>query len=141
MTFIKGKVCDVQWDDSDGVDLWKSHTDFLEAAGDNVKGDVMTALYLLTEPWFDDRTNSTRMILPILEVGSALAPATSDEATNLPRDFFEALIREDWRDWVSAVNVWHQTPPAGGHAFDWWNAFWLNLYEKYAFLGLGQNVF
>ena len=34
---IKGKVCDVQWDDSDGVDLWKSHTDFLEAAGDNVK--------------------------------------------------------------------------------------------------------
>ena len=38
---IKGKVCDVQWDDSDGVDLWKSHTDFLEAAGDNVKGDVI----------------------------------------------------------------------------------------------------
>jgi hypothetical protein len=27
---IKGKVCDVQWDDSEGVDLRKSHTYFLE---------------------------------------------------------------------------------------------------------------
>jgi hypothetical protein len=40
---IKGKVCDVQWDDSEGVDLMKSHTDFLEAAADNVKGDVVAA--------------------------------------------------------------------------------------------------
>jgi hypothetical protein len=81
---MKGKVCDVQWDDSDEVDLWKSHTDFLEAAKDNVKGDVVAALYLLTEPWFDDRTNCTRMILPILEIGCALAPTTNDETTNLP---------------------------------------------------------
>ncbi len=34
-----------------------------------------------------------------------MVPATSDETTNLPRDFFEALIREDWRDWVSAVKA------------------------------------
>jgi hypothetical protein len=47
---IKGKVCDVQWDDSEGVDLMKSHTDFLGEAADNVKGDVVAALYLLTEP-------------------------------------------------------------------------------------------
>ena len=96
-------MCDVQWDDSEGVDLWKSHTDFLEAASDNVKGDVIAALYLLSEPWFDDAANSTATLLPILEIGSALAPAANDETTNLPRDFFEALIREDWRDWVSAV--------------------------------------
>jgi hypothetical protein len=102
---IKGKVCDVQWDASEEVDLWKSHTDFLEAARDNVKGDVMTALYLLTEPWFDDEANCTATLLPILEIGSALAPATNDETTNLPRDFFEALIREDWRDWISALKT------------------------------------
>ena len=60
---------------------------------------------MLTEPWFDDRTDGTKTMLPILEIGSALAPATSEETTNLPRDFFEALIREDWRDWVSAVKA------------------------------------
>ncbi len=27
---MKGKVCDIQWDDSEGVDLMKSHTDFLD---------------------------------------------------------------------------------------------------------------
>ncbi len=47
---MKGKVCDVQWDDSDGVDLMKSHMDFLEAANDKVSGDVVAALYLLSEP-------------------------------------------------------------------------------------------
>ena len=102
---MKGKVCDVQWDDSDGVDLMKSHTDFLEAANDEVSGDVVAALYLLSEPWFDDQTNNIKMILPILEVGSALTPATGDDVTNLPRDFFEALVREDWREWVSAVKT------------------------------------
>ena len=102
---MKGKVCDVQWDDSDGVDLMKSHTDFLEAANDKVSGDVVAALYLCSEPWYDDRTNNTKMMLPILEVGTALTPATGDDTTNLPRDFFEALIREDWREWVSAVKA------------------------------------
>jgi hypothetical protein len=48
---IKGKVCDVQWDDSEGVDLMKSHTDFLEPDGDSKKGDALMALYLLNEPW------------------------------------------------------------------------------------------
>ncbi len=28
------------------------------------------------------------------------------------------------------IIVWHQTPPAGGHAFDWWNAFWKILFDK-----------
>jgi hypothetical protein len=51
---IKGKVCDVQWDDSEGVELMKSHTDYLEAANDKVKGDAVMALYLANEPWFDD---------------------------------------------------------------------------------------
>ena len=35
---MKGKVCDVQWDDSDGVDLMKSHTDFLEEGNDKGMG-------------------------------------------------------------------------------------------------------
>ncbi len=47
---IKGKFCDVQWDDSEGVELMKSHSDFLEAANDKVKGDAVMALYLANEP-------------------------------------------------------------------------------------------
>ncbi len=89
---MKGKVCDVQWDDSDGVDLMKSHTDFLEAANDKMSGDIVAALYLLSEPWFDDRTNNTQMILPILEVESALTLATGDDTTNLPRTSLKLLF-------------------------------------------------
>ncbi len=47
---IKGKVCDVQWDDSEGVDLMKSHTDFLEKAEDGKEGNALMAMYLLNEP-------------------------------------------------------------------------------------------
>ncbi len=43
---IKGKVCDVQWDDSVEVDLMKSHTDFLERADDGIEGNALMALYL-----------------------------------------------------------------------------------------------
>jgi hypothetical protein len=108
---MKGKVCDIQWDDSEGVDLMKSHTDFLEMANDSKKGDAVMALYLLNEPWYDDRANSIiRIILPVLEVGTALAPT---DGTSLPRDFFEALVREDWRDWVLAVKT----------EMDSWNIF------------------
>jgi hypothetical protein len=32
--------------------------------------------------------------------------------------------------WQGLMLVWHQTPPAGGHAFDWWNAFWKILFDK-----------
>jgi hypothetical protein len=102
---MKGKVCDVQWDDSEGVELMKSHTDFLEMANDKKEGNVLVALYLLTEPWYDDRLNTIGTILPVLEVGAALAPAGGNETTSLPKDFFEALVREDWRDWVLAVKT------------------------------------
>ena len=110
---IKGKVCDIPWDDSEGVDLMKSHTDFLEMANDSKKGDEVMALYLLNKPWYDDRANSIRTILPVLEVGTALAPTDSHEKTSLQRDFFEALVREDWRDWVLAVKT----------EMDSWNIF------------------
>ena len=64
---IKGKVCDVQRDDSEGVDLMKSHTDFLEKAEDGKEGNALMAMYLLNEPWYSDRFNSIRTILPVLE--------------------------------------------------------------------------
>ncbi len=38
-----------------------------------------------------------------LEVGSALKRSEENEEANWPKDFFEALVRSDWRDWVLAV--------------------------------------
>ena len=47
---MKGKVCDVQWDDSEGVDLMKSHTDFLELDRDSKKDGALMAMFLQNEP-------------------------------------------------------------------------------------------
>ena len=38
-----------------------------------------------------------------LEVGSALKRSEENEESSWPKDFFEALVRNDWRDWVVAV--------------------------------------
>ena len=42
-------------------------------------------------------------ILPILSVGEALSQSNDDKVESWPKDFYEALLREDWRDWVQAV--------------------------------------
>ena len=42
-------------------------------------------------------------ILPILEVGSCLTDSDPNSGGNWPKDFYEALIRPDWRLWVEAV--------------------------------------
>ena len=42
-----------------------------------------------------------RTILPIMEVGASIS--TEEMGGTWPRDFYEALIRPDWRLWVEAV--------------------------------------
>jgi hypothetical protein len=127
---IKGKVCDVQWDDSEGIDLMKSHTDFLELDRDGKKDGAMMAMFLQNEPWFSDRMDSIKTILPVLEVGAALTPVASHETTSLPRDFFEALVREDWRDWVLAVKT----------EMDSWNMFEAATVVPYDSMTRGASI-
>ncbi len=38
-----------------------------------------------------------------LEVGNALKRSEENEETNWPKDFFEALVRKDWREWIVSV--------------------------------------
>ena len=103
---IRGKVCEVQWEGEEEGHLMKSHTDFLEPSKRSKnESSTLMALYRISDPSFDDTLNSIRTILPVLEVGSALSPVAPDETSNVPRDFFEALVKEDWRDWVSAVKT------------------------------------
>jgi hypothetical protein len=42
-------------------------------------------------------------IMASLEVGCALKRSEENEETSWPKDFFEALVRNDWRHWVMAV--------------------------------------
>jgi hypothetical protein len=127
---MKGKVCDVQWDDSEGIDLMKSHTDFLKRDRDGKEDGALMAMFLQNEPWFSDRMNSIKTILPVLEVGAALTPVASHETTSLPRDFFEALVREDWRDWVLAVKT----------EMDSWNMFEAATVVPYDSMARGASI-
>jgi hypothetical protein len=53
--------------------------------------------YLLSYP----KEWNAATILPIMEVGGAIT--TSGWGGTHPRDFYEALVRPDWREWVQAV--------------------------------------
>ena len=53
------------------------------------------------EGWFKT-TTALACILPILEVNAQLHGILKDEPGNWPRDFLEAMMKEDRREWVSA---------------------------------------
>ncbi len=73
------------------------------------------------EGWFKSST-SLACILPILEVNAQLHGITNDEPGNWPKDFLQAMMQEDWREWVSAVKKeiesWHLFDAAKVVAFD-----------------------
>jgi len=52
--------------------------------------------------WYK-RSQTFYSIMATLEVGCALKRSEESEEANWPKDFFEALVRTDWRDWVVAV--------------------------------------
>jgi hypothetical protein len=54
------------------------------------------------EGWFK-ATTSLACVLPILEVHAQLHGIVNDEPGNSPKDFLQAMMKEDWREWVSAV--------------------------------------
>ncbi len=42
-------------------------------------------------------------IMATLEVGMALKRSNESEESSWSKDFFEAIVRNDWREWVGAV--------------------------------------
>ena len=42
-------------------------------------------------------------MMAVLEVGCALKRSEESEESSWPKDFFEALVRQDWSEWVEAV--------------------------------------
>ncbi len=73
------------------------------------------------EGWFKTST-SFACVLPILEVHAQLHGIANDEPGNWLRDFLQAMMKDDWREWVSAVKKeiesWHLFDAAQEVAYD-----------------------
>jgi hypothetical protein len=86
----KGDLFDVLWDAGNSMLTHKRHL----APHDSETED--------DEPLLNSRL-SKETILPVLSVGAALSQPNPNGKDNWPRDFYEALLRDDWRDWVQTV--------------------------------------
>jgi hypothetical protein len=80
----KGDLFEVLWDAGDTMMTHKRH--LIYQMGDGVVDEE--------EPVFNGKINKNT-ILPILSVGTALSPETNQSETSWPKDFYEALLRED----------------------------------------------
>ncbi len=71
-------------------------------------------------------------VLPVLEVGKQVSNAEHDYGYggSYPKDFYEALIRPDWRQWVEAVKSEN----------DSWLAFQASDVVDYTHVELGASV-
>ena len=88
----KGDLYDVEWDAGDSMLTHKRHLSAHQRESEDDEN----------EPRFNSRITK-ETLLPILSVGTALSQPNASEKDSWPRDFYEALLRDDWRDWVQAV--------------------------------------
>jgi hypothetical protein len=58
---------------------------------------------LLSDLTFAPIKTSVASIMQALEIGSVPSYCPADQSGDWPKNFFDALIKSDWRDWVSAV--------------------------------------
>ncbi len=101
MKRIVEQIAHVLWEDTpkDGK-TWKSHVSRLTRIG-TVLTMVCDLTSRMTSMIWPYKLLTT--ILPILEVGSCLSDPDPNSGGNWPKDFYEALVRPDWRLWVEAV--------------------------------------
>ena len=104
---VKNGIAKVWYDNSDGGETMDSHVSHLE------KFDM--PILMSKEEW--DRNDGDRKILefkerdgkkietllPVLEVGASISKENDDFGGTTPKDFYEAMVRPDWRKWVEAV--------------------------------------
>jgi hypothetical protein len=82
----KGDLYDVEWDAGDSM---LTHERHLSAHHSESEDDE-------NEPRLNSRI-SRETLLPILSVGTALSQPNPTGKDSWPRDFYEALLRDDWR--------------------------------------------
>ena len=94
------QMVDVLWDGTtDGLTM-RSHKSQLKKIGTAlpVFCDLSTPMTQMIWPY-----KTVQTMLPVLEVGSCLSNSDVNAGGNWPKDFYEALVRPDWRLWVDAV--------------------------------------
>ncbi len=99
---IKGSKAGVIYEGSDETyDTNRAHLENVDA-NSNFRQDDVVAMMLYKKEWCKKKT-SLDTIMATLEVGCALKKSEESEESSWPKDFFEALVRNDWREWVDAV--------------------------------------
>ena len=79
--------------------IYNTNTTHLEKVDkdDDPKEIDVAAMVLYKKEWYKKKT-SLDTIMASLEVGCALKKSEESEETSWPKDFFEALVRNDWRE-------------------------------------------
>ncbi len=94
---IRGKRAGVRYDGSKEIyDTYLSHLDN-QFEADDPDQDNVVATVCYNGKWFR-KSQTFYTIMASLEVNSALKRSEENEETSWPKDFFEALVRNDWRE-------------------------------------------
>ena len=99
---LKGNKVGVRYEgEKDIYDTNKSHLINIEEDPVSESENVV-AMVSYKGKWYK-KSQTFYTIMASLEVGSALRKSEEDEEASWPKDFFEAIVRNDWREWVEAV--------------------------------------
>ncbi len=102
MITIKDKKAGVRYEG--GSQIYNTNVSHLEKIEDRTEAsnEDVFAMISYGGRWHK-KSQTFYTIMASLEVGSALKRSEESEEGNWPRDFFEALVRNDWREWMLAV--------------------------------------
>jgi hypothetical protein len=109
-------MVNVLWEGSDNT--WKSHISHLTKLASESE-ELLTSVMLNAKigelekeikvrEWLNEWSRGKsriETILPIMEIHSQLQGAANDEPGSWPKDFLQAMISEDWREWVMAIKA------------------------------------
>jgi hypothetical protein len=99
---IKGKKLGVRYEGDDEIyDSDMNHLQKIEDPETQAQDEVC-AMTCYKGKWYK-KSQTFYTIMAALEVGSALKKSEEEEEASWPKDFFEAIIRNDWRGWIEAV--------------------------------------
>ena len=136
---IKGKIYEVLW--KGDTETMKSHVTHLKRMIKEADSAALVVVMLLEEKiveierdikmedvrrkiegWFKTST-AILCVLPILEVHAQIHGAVqNDEPGNWPKDFLQAMMKDDWREWISAIKKeiesWHLFDAADEVAYE-----------------------
>ena len=114
-----GGLMGVRWDGDD--DVWDSHwkhlqstTDtswrFVQQGGDPSNKTALAITRVCYVSWQEveavtkqERTSVFTILASVIQESAAVEYVRAKEEGRMPRYFFECMVRDDWREWVTAV--------------------------------------